>query len=41
MGRKMIWTTALSAVLFAGCWFAYDAGWLNVERLSRLMRVPL
>jgi predicted secreted protein len=41
MGRKLIWTTALSAVLFAGCWFAYDAGWLNVERLSRLMGVPL
>jgi predicted secreted protein len=41
MGRKLIWTTAISALLFAMAWIAYDAGWLNVERLSRLMRVPL
>jgi predicted secreted protein len=41
MGRKLIWTTVISAVLFAMAWLAYDAGWLNVERLSRLMRVPL
>jgi len=41
MGRKLIWTTAISAVLFAMAWIAYDAGWLNVERLSRLMRIPL
>jgi len=41
MGRKLIWTTALSAVLFAACWLAYGAGWLNVDRLSRLMGIPL
>jgi predicted secreted protein len=41
MGRKLVWTTALSAVLFAACWLAYGAGWLNVERLSKLMGVPL
>jgi predicted secreted protein len=37
MGRKLIWTTILSAVLFAAAMVAYNAGLLNVERLSRLM----
>jgi len=37
MGRKLIWTTVLSAVIFAVAWLAYDAGYLNVDRLSRLM----
>jgi predicted secreted protein len=41
MGRKLIWTTVLSAVIFAVALFAYDAGYLNVERLSKLMGVPL
>ena len=37
MGRKMIWTTVISAVFLAVAWLAYDAGFLDVERLSRLM----
>jgi predicted secreted protein len=37
MGRKLIWTTVLSAVLFAASMLAYNAGLLNVDRLSRLM----
>jgi len=37
MGVKLIWTTVISAVFFAVAWLAYDAGYLNVERLSRLM----
>ena len=37
MGRKLIWTTVLSAVVFAAAWFAQDAGLLNVDRLARLM----
>jgi predicted secreted protein len=37
MGRKLIWTTVISAVIFAVGWWAYAAGLLNVERLSRLM----
>jgi predicted secreted protein len=41
MGRKLIWTTVISAILFAVSYFAYDAGYLNVERLSKLMRIPL
>jgi predicted secreted protein len=41
MGRKLIWTTVISAVIFAISYFAYDAGYLNVERLSKLMGIPL
>jgi predicted secreted protein len=37
MGRKLIWTTVISAVIFAVSLFAYDAGYLSVERLSKLM----
>jgi predicted secreted protein len=37
MGRKLIWTTILSAVLFAAAMVAYNAGLLNIERLSALM----
>ena len=40
MGRKLIWTTLISAVLFAASMLAYNAGYLNVERLSRLLGLP-
>jgi predicted secreted protein len=40
MGLKLIWTTIISAVIFALAWLAYDAGYLNVERLSKLMGMP-
>jgi predicted secreted protein len=40
MGRKLIWTTALSAIIFAAGLIAYHAGFLNIERLSRLMGMP-
>ena len=40
MGRKLIWTTVISAVFFALAWLAYSAGYLNTERLSRLMGMP-
>jgi predicted secreted protein len=41
MGRKLIWTTIISAIFFAIGWFAYNAGYLNIERLSKLMGIPL
>jgi predicted secreted protein len=41
MGRKLIWTTAISAVIFVVSWLAYNAGLLNVERLSKLMGLSL
>jgi predicted secreted protein len=40
MGRKLIWTTLLSAVIFAAGMAAYQAGLLNIERLSKLMGMP-
>ena len=40
MGRKLIWTTVLSAVIFAAGMLAYNAGFLNIERLSKLMGMP-
>jgi predicted secreted protein len=41
MARKLIWTTAISAVIFALALLAYNAGYLNVERLYRLMGFSL
>jgi predicted secreted protein len=41
MGRKLIWTTVISAMVFAAAMLAYNAGLLNIERLSRLMGIPL
>jgi predicted secreted protein len=41
MGRKLIWTTIISAVIFAVAMLAYNAGYLNIERLSKLMGIPL
>jgi predicted secreted protein len=40
MGGKLIWTTAISAVIFAIAMMAYNAGLLNIERLSKLMGTP-
>jgi predicted secreted protein len=41
MARKLIWTTVISAVIYALAMLAYNAGYLNVERLSKLMGFPL
>jgi predicted secreted protein len=41
MAKKLIWTTALSAAIFAVAMLAYNAGYLNIERLYRLMGFPL
>jgi predicted secreted protein len=40
MGRKLIWTTIISAVIFAIAWLAYNAGYLSVDRLAKLMGIP-
>jgi predicted secreted protein len=37
MSRKLIWTTVISAVIFAASMLAYNAGLLDIERLSKLM----
>ena len=40
MGKKLLWNTLLSAVVFAIGMFAYYQGWLSIERLSKLMGMP-
>ncbi|MGJ5178934.1 DUF1467 family protein [Bradyrhizobium oligotrophicum] len=40
MGRRLIWTTLLSAVVFGLGIAAYQAGYLSIERLSKLMGLP-
>ena len=40
MRGKLIWTTLISAVIFGLGMAAYQAGYLSVERLSKLMGMP-
>ena len=40
MGPKLLWTTIISAVIFGIAMWAYYQGYLNIERLSRLMGMP-
>jgi predicted secreted protein len=41
MGRKLLWTTAISTVIFVAGMMAFRGGYLNVERLTQLMGIPL
>ena len=41
MRGKLIWTTVISAAVYAVAILAYNAGYLNIERLSKLMGIPL
>ena len=40
MGRKLIWTTIISAAIFGAGALAQRAGYLSIERLSKLMGFP-
>jgi predicted secreted protein len=40
MGLRLLWTTVLSGVIFALAMLAYNAGYLSIERLSKLMGMP-
>ena len=40
MGHKLIWTTIISAIVFGIGLAAYHAGYLSIERLSKLMGMP-
>lgn len=40
MGRKLIWTTLISAIIFGLAEVAYYRGYLSTERLSQLMGAP-
>lgn len=41
MPGKLIWTTVVSLVIYVAGTFAYRAGYLNVERLTKLMGIPI
>jgi len=40
MGPKLIWTTIISAVIFTLGMAAYYAGYLSIDRLSKLIGMP-
>ncbi|MBC9878307.1 DUF1467 family protein [Bradyrhizobium sp. INPA01-394B] len=40
MKRKLVWTTIISAIIYGLGLAAYHAGYLSLERLSRLMGMP-
>lgn len=41
MARKLLWTTVISALIFTAGMLAFRGGYLNVERLTQLMGIPL
>ncbi|MDB5617082.1 DUF1467 family protein [Tardiphaga sp.] len=41
MRGKLIWTTVISAVVFAIGMYGYRMDYFNIERLSKLMGVPI
>ena len=40
MGARLFWNTVLSGAIFALAMLAYNAGYLSIERLSKLMGMP-
>jgi len=40
MGRKLLWTTLISAIIFGVALVAYRLGYLDLGRMSRLMGLP-
>ena len=40
MGRKLIWTTIISAVIFGIAWLVNSTGYLTIDRLAKLMGMP-
>lgn len=40
MGRKLIWTTIISAVIFGIAWLVNSTGYLTMDRLAKLMGMP-
>ena len=40
MARKLVWTTIISAIVFAAGWGAHRFGLVSIDGLSRLMGLP-
>ena len=41
MLKKIVWTTIISAVIFAVGSYGYRAGYLSVDRLTKLLGMPI
>lgn len=40
MGRKMLWTTIISAIIYAVMATLYWQGYLNIERMTKWIGLP-
>ncbi|CAM5378661.1 Putative secreted protein OS=Afipia felis OX=1035 GN=BN961_01277 PE=4 SV=1 [Afipia felis] len=40
MGRKLLWTTLISAIIFGCVYFAYRIGAFDMDRISRFVGLP-
>ena len=40
MGRKLLWTTVISSVIFGCAFFAYRLGFIDMDRISKALGLP-
>lgn len=40
MGRKLLWTTLISSVIFGCGFFAYRLGFIDMDRISKAIGLP-
>lgn len=40
MGRKLLWTTLISSVIFGCAFYAYRAGYIDMDRISKAIGLP-
>lgn len=40
MGRKLLWTTLISSVIFGFAFSAYRAGYIDMDRISKAIGLP-
>jgi predicted secreted protein len=40
MGRKLLWTTLISLIIFGSAFFAYRAGFFGLDRIAKVLGLP-
>jgi predicted secreted protein len=40
MGRKLLWTTLISSIIFGCAFFAYRFGFIDMDRISKAIGLP-
>jgi len=40
MGRKLLWTTLISLIIFGCAFFAYRFGFIDMDRISKAIGLP-